>query len=203
MAARRQYAVGTDDVGRVDAADIEASTLLHLFAAVPPPAPVVAEIVLLDLEPAQALALCKSSSFYQEICDSDGFKERYQDKWHVKVMVAGPAAIAWVAGPTTAFKREYSLFGTRNIADVKGIYEREFGLERTGYTLFNAGAIYGRPFVPTAQSSLGGMVTDVSGDAPHPFIGITLQAIPRALGTQLDRELMHWFANGDMIELSE
>ena len=203
MAALREHAVGTDDVGPVAAADIEESTALHLFATVPPPAPALAAELLLGLEPTQALALCESSPFYQEICDSDGFKERYQDKWHVKVRVAGPAAIAWVAGPTTAFKREYSLFGTRNIADVKGIYEREFGLERTGYTLFNAGAISGRPFVPTAQSSLGGMVTDVSGDAAHPFIEITLQAIPRALGTQLDRELMHWFANGDKIELSE
>ncbi len=192
MAARRDYAVGTDDAGTVAAADIEASTLLHLFAAVPPPAPVVAEIVLLDLEPAQALALCESSPFYQEICDSDGFKERYQDKWHVKVRVSGPIAHI----------REYSLFGTRNIADVKGIYEREFGLQRTGYTLFNAGGLYGRPLVPTAQSSLGGMVTDMSGD-PTPFIGIRLQAIPRELGTQLDRELMHWFANGETIELSE
>ncbi len=197
MAVRRDFAIGTDDVGTVTATDIEASTLLHLFAAVPPPAPVVAEIVLLDLEPAQALALCESSPFYQEICDSDGFKERYNKMWHTAVHLVDQARN----------RKVYSLFRTRTVGDVKGLYEREFGVARTEYTLMHLPAGPGsvarymaRDVVPTAQSILGGMTK-----IPHEVVVDSWLLMFNAFAREprSDDILTHWFANGETIELSE
>ncbi len=190
MAVRRDYAVGEDDVGTVAATDIEASTLLHLFAAVPPPAPVVAELVLLDLEPAQALALCESSPFYQEICDSDGFKERYQNKWHIRVHLTDQAS----------HQKAYSLFRTRTVGDVKGLYEGEFGLARTDYMILRLvpGTYMTENVVPTAQSSLGGMAKEISRVRDRWLLMFTAFGSPPG-----SRPLTHWFANGESIELSE
>ena len=195
MAARRQYAVGTDDVGRVDAADIEVSTTLHLLAEANPPfSPEVAAVVLLTLQPAQALALCESSPFYQEICDSDGFKERYEKKWHVSVHLVDQASN----------RKGYSLFRTRTVGDVKGLYEREFGVARTEYMLLHVPPGPGQVrrwienIMPTAQSILGGMAKIAQGSDSWLLMFNAFAREPRSVDT-----MTHWFANGDMIELSE
>ncbi len=192
MQRRRVFAVGTDDVGRVDAADIEVSTALQLLAEDPPPARDVAEEVLLGLEPAQALALCESSPFYQEICDSDGFKERYRRMWHVRVGLVD----------LRGFLREYFLLSTRNVGDVKGLYEQDFEKERTGYTFFYPPEWSGKAMtVPTAQSLLGGLAQPPQeGDR----LAWTRFAVTiRPFAAPVDRILMHYFANGETIELSE
>ena len=192
LMGRRSYAVGEDDVGTVAAADIEESTALHLFAEVPPPATALAAEVLLGLEPTQALALCESSAFYQEICDSDGFKERYRRMWHVRVGLVG----------LRGYLREYFLLSTRNVGDVKGLYEQEFDKERTGYTFFYPPAWSGKEMtVPTAQSLLGGLAQPPQeGDwLARTRFDVTI----RPFAAPVDRPLTHYFANGDKIELSE
>ncbi len=187
MAARRDYAVGTDDVGRVDAADIEVSTTLHLLAEANPPfSPEVAAVVLLTLEPAQALALCESSPFYQEICDSDDFRERYNKKWHTRVHLVDSGR---------GIQKEYSVLRTRTVDDVKVLYEKEFGITRTDYAFFHY--VPGRINTePTAQSVLGGMLSQVEHQSW--LLMFQVSALRRGDGT-----LTHWFANGDKIELSE
>ena len=192
MQRRRVFAVGTDDVGRVDAADIEVSTALQLLAEDPPPARDVAEEVLLGLEPAQALALCESSPFYQEICDSDGFKERYRRMWHVRVGLVD----------LRGFLREYFLLSTRNVGDVKGLYEQDFEKERTGYTFFYPPRMSGKAMtVPTAQSLLGGLAQPPQeGDR---LAWTRFDVMIRPFAAPVDRILTHYFANGESIELSE
>ena len=195
MAALREYAVGTDDVGRVDAADIEVSTALQLLAEDPPPARDVAEEVLLGLEPAQALALCESSPFYQEICDSDDFRERYKNEWHIKVHLVN----------RRGDRNEYSLFHTRDAADAKELYERDTGLARTEYTFFNMPSL--RPVnqgggvwvTPSAQSSLGGMASRSSVETG---LFVRFDVASNIVGLS-PLTLTHWFANGETIDLSE
>ncbi len=198
MASRHDYAVGTDDVGTVAAVDIEVSTALHLFAAVPPRDPAVAEEVLLGLEPTQALALCESSSFYQEICDSDGFKDRYRFEWHVRVHLAN------LGGD----RIDVSLFRTRVVGDIKEIYERSTRLARTEYTFFkrmNLDRTLQRLQleVPTAQSSLGGMATPSCFDENRLSVRFDVVQDDQTVVPLRDRTLTHWFANGETIVLSE
>ena len=190
MAARRGYAVGTDDVGTVDAADIEESTALHLLAEVPPRSAAAASGVLLELEPAQTLALCESSPFYQGICESDGFREWYEKTWHVVVQLVDY---------DRRIQKEYSILRTRTVDVVKVLYEKEFGIARTDYVLFHF--VPGRADTePTAQSVLGGM--SKSQVEHHRLESWLLMFNVFALGHGGDT-LTHWFANGDKIELSE
>ena len=190
MASRHLYAVGTDDAGSIAAADIEVGTVLHTLAASPPDDPVVAIEILLGLEPAQALALCESSDFYQEICDRWSFKDQYRFDWHVKVQLVGLGV-----DQTT-----YSLFRTRDVGDAKELYERDTGLARTEYAFFlrQVPARTTRDVfqTPTAQSSLGGVTA----------LAVVQFNVVRADQTVVsfpDQTLTHWFANGETIELSE
>ena len=191
MSFRRGYAFGSDAVGPADAAEIEESSALRLLAEVPPEDPVVAADVLLGLEPAQALALYQASSFYQEICDSEDFRDRYMLKWIVNVNMTSLRADTKV----------YPLFRTRVLGDANGLYERDIGLARTEYTLVTwVPRIHGRRVVPTAQSSVGGM-------APRGLRGDTTWILTVDVVFPILIEnaplLMHWFANGETIELSE
>ncbi len=177
MASRHDYTVGTDDVGSVAAADIEVATNLHLLAEANPPfSPEVAAVVLLTLQPAQALALCESSPFYQEICDSDGFKDRYNKKWHVTIQLVDH---------DRRIQKSYSILRTRTVGDVKLLFEKEFGIARTDYVLL-------ADTEPTAQSVLGGMTKS---------LGLLMFNVFALAGG--GNTLTHWFANGDKIELSE
>ena len=187
MSFRRGYAFGSDAVGPVDAAEIEESSALRLFAEVPPEDPAVAANVLLGLEPAQALALYQASSFYQEICDSEDFRERYMLKWIINVNMTSLRADTKV----------YPLFRTRVLGDANGLYERDIGLARTEYTLSRWGGR--RQVVPTAQSSLGGMA-DCGGGRDDAYWILMVDVAFYQAGAPL---LMHWFANGETIELSE
>ncbi len=182
--ARDWHAVGSDDMGSVAVADIE-DLPLHLLAEVPPEDPVVGADILLGLEPAQALALCESSPFYQEVCDRSEFKRRYLFKWHTTVYLRGPHGL-----------RIWHLLKLRTIGDVKGLYEQEFGVARTDYMLVKPtvrlASGYFAHVVPTAQSTVGGV--------PRSGPGIELDILP---GAPRDATLTHWFANGESIELSE
>ena len=198
MAARRGYAVGTDDVGTVAAGNIEVSTSLHLLAEVPPPDPAVAAEVLLGLEPAKALALCESSPFYQEICDSDGFRERYQTKWMVRA-----SAATLTAGSFT-----YHFLRTRVVGDIKTLYERDTGVSRTDYmmlyevpTVDDFGYIEVSLVHPTAQSTLGGMIGGAVLRQGVPYLGfdVLAETVPPSQPAQFT----HYFASGESIELSE
>ena len=206
MAARREYAVGTDDVGRVDAADIETSTALHLFAAVPPPTPAVAADVLLGLEPAQALALCESSPFYQEICDSDGFRERYQNKWFVLAEFTTRGVAVFPAHIDRRYT--YRLLRTRVVGDAKTLYERDTGVGRTDYNMLNAfDTSPNEKYVefnmvnPTAQSSLGGMMDRAVRRQGIAYLGFDV--IFLSVSASPSTNFTHFFENGEAIELSE
>ncbi len=190
MAARRGYAVGTDDVGTVAAADIEVSTALHLLAEVPPQSAAAASGVLLELEPAQTLALCESSPFYQGICDSDGFREWYEKTWHVGVHLVDSGR---------GIQKEYSVLRTRTVDDVKVLYEKEFGIARTDYAFFHY--VPGSANTePTAQSVLGGMSKSL---VEHQRLESWLLMFQVSALRRGDGTLTHWFTNGDKIELSE
>ncbi len=198
MAFRHDYAVGTDDVGPVDAADIEELPALKDLAEVPPEDPDVAGAVLLGLEPAQALALCESSPFYQEICDSDGFKDRYRFKQHVNVLLQN------LRGDRTT----YSLFRTRVVGDVKELYERDTGLVRTEYMMIKLGSIHWvaasaahELAVPTAQSLLGS-VANLSSPTWGSRSFVRFDVVKYSSISNAPT-LTHWFANGEKIRLSE
>ena len=184
MAAPRQHVFAEDVVGPVAAANIEDSTALQRLAAVPPKDLADVEEVLLGLEPAQALALCRASDTYQDVCDRDDFIEEYRKKWMVDIrLVFGVGEI-----------EGYSLFRTRNVGDVKYLYERDVVVASTGYTFFYGHGIWAGALVPTAQSSLGGMSRPtVMSDI------VWLSVAPR----RMNWPLTHWFANGERIELSE
>ncbi len=198
MATQSQYAFRSDDLGTVDAVDIEASTALHLLAAVPPRNPAVAEEVLLGLEPAQAVALYDSSSFYQEIGDSDGFRERYRRKWLVVALV------------NTRFNPDltYHLFRTRVVGDVKTLYEEDTDVARADYTMLNSHdtstdirvALFSM-VNPTAQSSLQGMMgrTFLIRGVPHLEFDVHLLDRPPSQ----PHDFTHYFENGEEIKLSE
>ena len=126
----------------------------------------------------------------QEICDSDGFKERYQKKWHVRVHLTDQAS----------HQKVYSLLRTRTIGDVKGLYEVEFGLVRTDYMILRLvpGTYMTENVVPTAQSSLGGMTKEISPRHDSRLLMLTAFGSPPG-----SRPMTHWFANGEAIELSE
>ncbi len=198
MAVRFDYAVGTDDVGTVSAADIEASPLLQLLAEDPPADPDARAVALLGLEPAQALALCESSDLYEEICDNVGFKDQYRFEWHVSVHLA-------LGGD----RMDVSLFRTRVVGDIKEIYERNTRLARTEYTFFkrmNLDLVYYQRLqtvVPTAQSSLGGVATPSFFDDTRLSVRFDVVQDAQTVVPLRDRTLTHWFANGETIELSE
>ncbi len=195
MASRYDFAVGTDDVGPVDAVVIEESSALHLYASDPPEDPAVAAGILIGLEPARALALCELSDVYKKICDDEGFKERYRKRWHIRVRLLGFVG--------RGFREGFSLFGTRNVGDFKELHEKAYDLERTDYTLFYHDSFFiGDSFiVPTAQSSLGGMIMFVKQSPYNVTLRFDFQI--RAPGMPLDRNMTHWFANGKRVELSE
>ncbi len=200
MAAQRDYAIGTDDVGPVDAADIEESTTLHLLATLPPPAPALAAELLLGLEPTQALTLCQSSALYQEICDSDSFKERYLRKWLVT------ASFHKLFRPPIV----YHLFRTRVVGDAKTLYERDSGVARTDYTILNmfdsspvAWSVSLSVANPTAQSSLGGMLHRAVLREGFRHLEFDVQMWGTVHGPHDRSNLTHFFENGEAIELSE
>ncbi len=197
MASRRDYVIGTDDVGSIAVADIEEGTALHAFAEAPPEDPDVASDLLFNLEPAQVLALCESSPFYQEICDSNSFKARYRLKWHILVTLVRRFPTLQGSELET-----YFLLDTRTVGDVKELFVRDTGLARTDYTLVMSPpqrAADMTTIQPTAQSLLKAMTHPQRVEGNIRLLGLVVQPTHHVSSISLT----HYLENGETIELSE
>ncbi len=140
--------------------------------------------LLLQLEPSEVSRLCRTSSFYQEICDTDTFQQLYRNEWFVDVAVLD----------LMGSRHDYSLIRTRLAGQVKMVYERDTGMDRSSYNMFFGGHYF------TAQSVLAGMITPVpEGTSAKLVFHVSL----RLGGPQGVRVMRHWFANGTTLDVSQ